>query len=167
MNESEFCYQCIMTFTFWSKIHRAHPQLMGVFVWSFMMIGVKRKQLCYICTQCIVILTFDLLTPKSKGHILDSWGVNWFMSHNCFLTIIMKLHTKTPNEWKMCPIDIRFKRWKVKLTMHWLLKMGFFGIYTCNHQTLLTDSLWVQDCPILVYFSFGSAFQIEIVKLLF
>ena len=50
----------------------------GVCMWSFMMIGVKGKQLCagiIFSNLCIVTLTFDLLTSKSIGHILDSWGV--------------------------------------------------------------------------------------------
>ena len=45
------------------------------------------------------------------------------MAHNCFpfTPIIMKLHTQTPHEARMCPIDFEVKRSKVKVTMHKLL----------------------------------------------
>ena len=50
-----------------------------------------------------------------------------FFLHNCFpfTPIIVKLHTQSPIELKMCPIDFRVKRSKVKVTIHWLLKMVF------------------------------------------
>ena len=56
----------------------------GVFVGSFIMISVKGKQLCariifpdlaIFSYQCIVTLTFDLLTRNSLSHILNSLGV--------------------------------------------------------------------------------------------
>ena len=57
--------------------------------------------------KCIVTLTFDLLIPKSIGHILNSWrvGVRGFMmigvkekrlcniSNNCILTLSFDLLT--------------------------------------------------------------------------
>ena len=38
----------------------------------------------------------------------------------------MKLHTQTPYELRMCPIDVRVKRSKVKVRMVCLLKMVFW-----------------------------------------
>ena len=67
----------------------------------------------------------------------DYW--KWFMVYNCsiFTSIILKLHTQTPRELRMCPINARFKRSKVKVTMimNWLLKM-FFWCITAFHLHL-------------------------------
>ena len=65
-------------------IDRAHLCLIGSLCVKFMMIGVKRKHLCTgiilpnlatFSYQCMVTLTFDLLTTKSIGHILNLSGV--------------------------------------------------------------------------------------------
>ena len=49
------------------------------------------------------------------------------MLPNCFpfTPIIMKLHTKSPDESRMCHMAFGVKRSKVKVIMHWLLKMVF------------------------------------------
>ena len=62
---------------------------------------------------------------RSRLQWIDYW--NPFMSHNCFpfTPTIMTLHTRTLHELRMCPIDFRLKRSKVKVTMHWLLKKVF------------------------------------------
>ena len=67
-----------------------------------------------------------LLTLGSKGQRSRSQFIDfrkWLMSHNCFpfAPIIMKLHTKCPLEWRVCPMGVRVKRSKVKVTMQWLL----------------------------------------------
>ena len=60
-----------------------------------------------------------------KVKVTMYWFLNIFLMHNCFsfAPIIMKLHTKTPLELRMCPIDFGVKRSKVNVTMHWFLKM--------------------------------------------
>ena len=61
----------------------------------------------------------------SKGQRSRSQCIDYrkrFMSHNFFpfTPIIMKLHTQTPHESRMCSIYFEVKRSKVKVTMHWL-----------------------------------------------
>ena len=91
----------------------------GDCMWSFMRIGVKGKQLCawnnftLPRNPCIATLTFDLLTPKSIGSILDSWGdCMWsfikigvkgssyapesFFSNPCIVTLTFDLLTPKP-----------------------------------------------------------------------
>ena len=73
----------------------------------------------------------------------------WFMLHNWFpfTPIIMKLHTQTLHESRMCPIDFGVKRSKVKVTMHWLLQIVIgallLSLYTYHLETSHTDSPWV------------------------
>ena len=45
---------------------------------------------------------------------------NGFFLHSCFIltTKLLKLHTQTPHELRMCPIDVRFKRSKVNVKMN-------------------------------------------------
>ena len=61
------------------KIYRAHPCLMGSLYAKFHDDRCKGESSYAPETSfsnlCIVTLTFDLLTSKSIGHILDSWGV--------------------------------------------------------------------------------------------
>ena len=46
---------------------------------------------------------------RSRSQCIDYW--KWLMLHNCFpfTSIIMKLHTKTPLELRVCPVDVRVK----------------------------------------------------------
>ena len=62
---------------------------------------------------------------RSRSQCIDYW--KWLMSHNCFpfTPIIMELNTKTHHESRICPMDVRVKMSKVKVTMQWLLKMVF------------------------------------------
>ena len=79
---------------------------LGVVVWSFMIISEKRKHLCagiilpYYAIfgyQCIVTLTFDLLTQKSLEHILHSSGV-------CMRSFMMiGVKTKQFWDWTILP----------------------------------------------------------------
>ena len=61
------------------KIKRAHSQPMGSLCVKFHDGGCKGKGIMqhkpFSVIFCIVTLTFDLLTPKSLGYILNSWGV--------------------------------------------------------------------------------------------
>ena len=57
------------------KINRAHPCLMGSLHVKFHDDRCKGKAVMRWKPLCIVTLTFDLLTSKSIGHILASWGV--------------------------------------------------------------------------------------------
>ena len=82
----------------------------------------------------------SLLTSGSKGQrsrslFIDFW--KWLMLHNCFpLTpMIMKLHTKTPLEWRVCPIGVRVKRSKVKVTMQWLLFLWCITAFPLHLQS--------------------------------
>ena len=66
-------------------------------------------------------------------HKVKGQGHNALIPENSFLPIIafplllniLKLHTQTLHEFRMCPIDVRVKRSHVKVTMHWLLEMVF------------------------------------------
>ena len=78
--------------------------------------------------------------PKVK--VTMQWLLKMFLLHNCFIftPIIMKLHTQTPHELKMCPIDVRFQRSRSKyINVQNVLKMVFGAqllyLYICNHQT--------------------------------
>ena len=68
-------------------------------------------------SQGWAMFTLGSKGQRSRSHIDYK---KWLMSHNSFpfTPIIMKLHTKTPNELRMCPIDFGVKRSKVKVTMH-------------------------------------------------
>ena len=63
----------------------------------------------------------DLRVQRSRSQCIDYW--KRLMLHNSFpfTPIIMKLHTKTPLEWMVCPIGVGVKRSKVKVIMQWLL----------------------------------------------
>ena len=88
---------------------------------------------------------------RSRSQCIDYW--KWFMLNNCFsfTPIIMKLHIKTPHEWRMCSSDFGVKRSKVKVTMHWFLKMFFFCIMyfplqlSVSSWNFTQDSPWVED----------------------
>ena len=67
-----------------------------------------------------------LLILRSKGQ--RSWRMviwTWFPDDNwlCNQPMIMKLHTLTPHESRMCPIDFGVKRSTVKVMAHGYLKM--------------------------------------------
>ena len=78
------------------------------------------------------------------------------MLRNCFpfTPIIMKLHTNTPHELRMCTLDFGVKRSRVKVTMHWFLKMCFGHI--CFPFTLHKKSLPLScRCALLILGSKG------------
>ena len=69
-----------------------------------------------------------LLILRSKGQRSRSWRMviwKWFPDDNwlCNQPMIMKLHTLTPHESRMCPIDFWVKRSTVKVMAHGYLKM--------------------------------------------
>ena len=69
-----------------------------------------------------------LLILRSKGQRSRSWRMviwKWFPYDNwlCNQPMIMKLHTLTPHESRMCPIDFGVKRSTVKVMAHGYLKM--------------------------------------------
>ena len=70
-----------------------------------------------------------LLILRSKGQRSRSWRMvifwKWFPDDNwlCYQPMIMKLHTLTHHEPRMCPIDFEVKRSKVKVMAHGYLKM--------------------------------------------
>ena len=69
-----------------------------------------------------------LLILGSKGQRSRSWRMviwKWFPDDNwlCNQPMIMKLHTLTPHESRMCPIDFGVKRSTVKVMAHGYLKM--------------------------------------------
>ena len=69
-----------------------------------------------------------LLILRSKGQRSRSWRMviwKWFPDDNwlCNQPMIMKLHTLTPHESTMCPIDFGVKRSTVKVMAHGYLKM--------------------------------------------
>ena len=69
-----------------------------------------------------------LLILRSLGQRSRSWRMviwKWFPDDNwlCNQPMIMKLHTLTPHESRMCPIDFGVKRWTVKVMAHGYLKM--------------------------------------------
>ena len=69
-----------------------------------------------------------LLILRSKGQRSRSWRMviwKWFPYDNwlCNQPMIMKLHTLTHHESRMCPIDFGVKRSTVKVMAHGYLKM--------------------------------------------
>ena len=69
-----------------------------------------------------------LLILRSKGQRSRSLRMviwKWFPDDNwlCNQPMIMKLHTLTPHESRMCPIDFGVKRSTVKVMAHGYLKM--------------------------------------------
>ena len=69
-----------------------------------------------------------LLILRSKGQRSRSWRMviwKWFPDDNwlCNQPMIMKLHTLTHHESRMCPIDFGVKRSTVKVMAHGYLKM--------------------------------------------
>ena len=85
--------------------------------WNF----TQRLPLSWGCA----LLILESKGQRSRWQCLDYW--KWFKLHNCIsLTpIIIKLHIKTPFELRMCSVDFGVKSSKVKVTMHWFLKMSF------------------------------------------
>ena len=77
-------------------------------------------------SQGWALLTSGSKGQRSRSQFIDFW--KWSMSHNCFpfTPIIMKLHIKTPLEWRVRPMGV--KRSKVQVTMQWLL---FFVAHNC------------------------------------
>ena len=71
-------------------------------------------------TLCVVIFILGSKGQRSRSQCIDYR--KRFMSHNFFpfTPIIMKLHTQTPHESRMCPIYFGVQRSKVKVTMHLL-----------------------------------------------
>ena len=97
---------------------------------------ITENGLCRIISFPLHLSSWNFIhrLPMSGGCVLwvlgskgQRQGLNlsnyckWFMLHNFFpfTPIIMKLHTKTPLEVRMCPKDFGVKRSKVKVTMHW------------------------------------------------
>ena len=95
---------------------------------------------------------FKLPGPQGGPSIVDAKLGNMFQSHNClsFTPIIMKLHSQTAHESGMCSIDFGVKGSKVKVTMHWLLKMVLSHNYfpcTLHYEILHKNSPLVEDVP--------------------
>ena len=92
-------------------------------------------------SQGWALLTSGSKGQRSRSQFIDFW--KWLMSHNCFpfTPIIMKLHTKTPLEWRVCPMGVRVKRSKDKVTMQWLL---FFVVHNCFSFTSAIIKLHAQ-----------------------
>ena len=61
-------------------------------------------------SQGWALLTSGSKGQRSRSQFIDFW--KWLMSHNCFpfTPILMKLHTKTPLEWRVCPMGVGVKR---------------------------------------------------------
>ena len=106
-----------------------------------------------------------LLILRSKGQRSRSWRMviwKWFPDDNwlCNQPMIMKLHTLTHHESRMCPIDFEVKRSKVKVMAHgYLFENGFRTItdsvinqWSWNFIHLLTMS---QGCALLILRSKG------------
>ena len=77
------------------------------------------------------------------------------LAHNCFpvTLIVTKLHTNTPCEWRLCPIDFMVKKSEVKVHCNNTLitENGFGRIivfpYTYHYEIWNTDSSCVEDLP--------------------
>ena len=66
--------------------------------------------------------------------------------HNCFpfTPNIIEYHTTTPNELRMYPIDFGIQRLKVKVTVHWLLKIVWFMLHILFAFTPIIMNLHIQ-----------------------
>ena len=73
-------HQCPMAFTFWTLNSKRIGHILDSGVggyevsWSNVDYRVSHSSETIFNAQCPV--NFNLLTPKSKGHILDSWGAS-------------------------------------------------------------------------------------------
>ena len=74
-------------------------------------------------SQGCALLILGSKGQRSRSWIIDVW--KWFPDHNwlCNQPMIMKLHTLTHHESRMCPIDFGVKRSKVKVMDYRCLKM--------------------------------------------
>ena len=72
----------------------------------------------------LAIIAFPLKLTSWNFTQRLSWFLKMFFAHNYFpfTANTMKLHTKTPLEFRMCPIYLGSK---VKVTMYWFLKIVF------------------------------------------
>ena len=105
-----------------------------------------------------------LLILRSKGQRSRSWRMviwKWFPDDNWLFNqpMIMKLHTLTHHESRMCPIDFEVKRVKGQGHGAWLFENGFRTItdsvinqWSWNFIHLLTMS---QGCALLILRSKG------------
>ena len=94
-----------------------------------------------LMSQGWALLTLGSKCQRSRSQCIDYWKS--LMSHNSFpfTPIIMKLHTKTPLEWMVCPMGVGVKRSKVKVTMQWLL---FLVAHNCFPFTFAIIKLHAQ-----------------------
>ena len=103
------------------------------------MIGVKEKQLCNIGYQWFVTLTFDCWTPKSIGHIHDSWRVSI-----CYVTRESRYGTETFYlTWHLQTAEGQTDRWVIQVypPIPLALMQGvllYYLISACN-----SDSDWL------------------------
>ena len=67
-------------------------------------------------------------SQRSRSQCIDYWKL--FMVHNCFFVthIIMKLHTQTPHELRMCRTGFGFKRSKSHCIDYW---KWWFLVHNC------------------------------------
>ena len=69
------------------------------------------------------------------------------------------LYRYTPHESRMGPVDLGVKRSKVKVTIHWFLKMvnvaKLLSLYTYHHETSHKDSTGLEGCALWVSGSKG------------
>ena len=87
------------------------------------------KVKCFSCINAFPLHPsswhFTYKLPICQGYrcvVLLLYGYwKWFMVHNCFpfTPIIMKNHSQTPNESRICPIDFWIKKAKSPCTDYW------------------------------------------------
>ena len=93
---------------------------------------------------CVLLI----LGSKGQDHCIDSW--KWFMAQNWFFTpIIMKLHTKIPQESRILPLDFEVKVKSQCTINYWKMVYDalLLSLYTYNHETSHTDFSWVKHVP--------------------
>ena len=73
----------------------------GICLWNFMITVVWRESSyapkTIFSNQCIVTLTFEILTKKSKEHILNSWSVCMW---SFMITGLKRKHLRTKNHFQ-------------------------------------------------------------------
>ena len=92
------------------------------------------------------ICPMDFGVKRSRSHYIDNR--KWFMLHYCFpFTPFIKLHTKTPYEFRMCLIGFKRSRPPYIENRKWFTSYNCFPI-TSAFIKLATDSQRIQVVPL-------------------
>ena len=139
-----------MSYWFWGQ--RSRSQCIDNWKWLCCIIAFPLHLLSWNFIQrlpmsrgCALFIS-GLRCQRSRLQCIDTCNWKWFMSYNCFPStpVIIKLHTKTPLESRICPMDFgsKGKRSRSQCIDNW----KWFLLHNCFPFTPIIMKLHTKTC---------------------